>query len=66
MIELIFILIAITVVLGFPIALMRVAFTKSSTCPVCEKKLKVINATKCPNCKSVLFKHANGQIHVKN
>lgn len=59
------ILIVVTIIIlliMFSFALVKVAFTKSSVCPQCERKFKgATNALKCPHCKHKLYRNKHGQ-----
>gem|GEM_PF-6668062 len=65
----------ITIIIGFlifcfivmfPIALIKVAKSKSFKCPSCDREVKLITTTaKCPFCKTKLFKHSNGEYQIR-
>lgn len=52
---------------GFIFTLPVLMLKKSTVCPVCENKLKVITQSiKCPRCKTKIFKQSNGEYRPLN
>lgn len=50
----------------FPLAIIKVARTKKTKCPNCEREIKLVNTSaKCPFCKTKLFKHADGDYRIR-
>ena len=71
MLEILFILFIIIVIgsliVGIFVAPFIMIFKKPFNCPVCERKIKLFGKiSKCPHCKTKMFKHANGQYMVKS
>lgn len=52
-------------VIMFLIALLKVAKAKSTACPNCERKIKLVTTSaKCPFCKAKLFKDTEGNYKI--